>query len=244
MTRNQFRLALIAAGSAVLAACGGGDDAASDAAEETAAPAAETSAEAPAETAAAQPQTIAAPEGSMAAEEMVIGDPDAPLTVIEYASVTCPGCAAFHERVFPTIKEEFVDTGKVKFVYREFPTPPERLAFAGFILARCAATNAGPEAYYGMVDALYKRQQSWVRGPNTGEELRNIAAQAGLAGEQFDQCFQREDIRDAIIENVEMGREAGLRGTPSFIIDGKQVDLTFDPERASEILQAEVDKRS
>lgn len=242
MTRIQLRLALVAAGTAVLAACGGGGDAEADAeaVAETEAPAVE----APAETAAAEPQTVAAPEGSMAANEMVIGDPNAPLTIVEYASVTCPGCAAFHARVFPTIEEQFIETGKVRFVYREFPTPPERLSFAGFILARCAATEAGPQAFFGMVDALYKRQQSWVRGPNTGEELRNIAAQAGLAGEEFDRCFQREDIRDAIIENVETGREAGLNSTPSFLVDGKQIDLSFDPERAAEIIQAEVDKRS
>lgn len=242
MTLNQTRLALIAATSALIAACGGGDPQTEAPTEE---PVTETASE-PQETAeaAAEPDMLPAPEGSRAAEDMAIGSEDAPLTVVEYASVTCPGCAAFHARVFPRIKEELIDTGKVRFVYRELPTPPQRYAFAGFIVARCAATQPGPEAFFAMVDALYRRQQDWIRGENAAEELRNIAAQGGVTGEEFDNCFRREDIRQAIVGNVEEARGKGVTGTPTFLIDGKPFDLGFDPDAAVEKLQAEVEKRS
>ncbi|MEM1379280.1 MAG: DsbA family protein [Pseudomonadota bacterium] len=229
-----------------LAACGGGNDASSDAptAEAAASEASAPTAEAAAEPAApAQPERLSAPEGSLAASEMVIGSPDAPLTVTEFASVTCPGCAAFHKSAFPAIKEQLIDTGEVRFVYKEFPTPPLKYAQAGFILARCAATESGPEAYFAMVDALYKTQSTWVYGDDSAGALRNIAAQAGIAGDDFDACFRRDDIRSVIIESIEQGRELNLTGTPSFIIDGAPITLRGTPEDIVAILKEEVAKR-
>ncbi|MCQ8185619.1 DsbA family protein [Parvularcula maris] len=240
MTNNDtLRLALLAAASSLLVACGGGDAAEEEA--ETPEVAEETAA---AETEPAEPDSIPAPEGSLAAGPMIIGAEDAPLTIIEYASVTCPGCRLFHQRVYPTVKEQFIDTGKVRFEYRELPTSPQRLAVAGFIVARCAATEGGPEAYMGVVDALYQRQNDWVRGPNPAQEFNNIAAQVGLSGKAFEDCFKREDIREAIAESVEEAGEDGATGTPSFFIDGRTFSMPSDPEAAAEALQAEVDKRS
>lgn len=234
MTFSRFRLALAVASSAVLVACGGNEEpeveeAPAEITEEAAAP--------------AEPQMLAAPEGSQAADAMVIGSPDAPLTVVEYASVTCPGCAAFHTNTFPAIKEELIETGMVRFEFRELPTPPQREAFAGFILARCAATDTGPQSYFAVIDALFKRQNQWVRGPNRGEELRNIAAQAGLDDESFEQCFRRQDIRDAIQESIDEARSNNVSGTPTFFIDGRDFDLPFAPEEAVAALTAEVEKR-
>ena len=235
MTISPFRLALILAGSAALAACGGSEE---PAAEETTA--AEDTEQ---RTASAEPEMLQAPEGSQAADAMVIGSPDAPLTVVEYASVTCPGCAAFHNNTFGAIKEQLIETGQVRFEFRELPTAPRREAFAGFILARCSATTTGPQSYFAVIDALFKRQNAWVRGPNRGQELRNIAVQAGLDDTGFEECFRRQDIRDAIQGNIDLARENNVSGTPTFFIDGERFELPFNPEEAVAALTAEVEKR-
>ncbi len=235
MTNSPFRLALVLASSAILAACGGSEE---PAAEEAPAAPAETEEAAPQE-----PEMLEAPEGSRAADAMIIGAEDAPLTVVEYASVTCPGCASFHLNIFPAIKEQLIETGQVRFEFRELPTNPQREAFAGFILARCSATTTGPQSYFAVIDALFKRQQEWVRGPNRGQELRNIAAQAGLDDESFEACFRRQDIRDVIQGNIQEARDQGVSGTPTFFIDGQSFNMPYDPEEAVAALTAEVEKR-
>lgn len=253
MTFSINRLAAVAAGSFLLTACGGSDEPAADteteaaATETTAAEASAGSDTAAAETqtaATSEPEMLEAPEGSLADSEMALGSPDAPVTIVEYASVTCPGCAAFHAQLFPRIKEEFIDTGKVRFVYREFPTPPQRYAVAGFIVARCAATEAGSEGYFAMVDALYKTQRQWIYGDDRAEALQNIAAQAGIDQEGFNDCFRRQDIRDAIVENVESGQQAGVSRTPTLLIDGQEFDYGNSVDEAVQRLNAEVEKRS
>ncbi len=152
--------------------------------------------------------------------EMALGADDAPVTVIEYASVTCPACAAFHENVFPDIKEKYIDTGKVRFVFREFPTAPAELSVVGSMLARCAAEKGGTDAYFLVLGSLFKTQQKWIYG-ETRDELMKITAQAGLDGEAFDDCVRRQELIDFINKNVEEGRDRyDVRSTPSFIIDG------------------------
>lgn len=236
-----------------LSACGGGEAEAEavettvqEAAEEVT-PAAEASPTTPAETTdeaeTAEPETSPVPEGSLAGSEMALGSPDAPLTITEFASVTCPGCAGFHATHFPAIKEQLVDTGQVRFVYKEFPTPPVRLSQAGFILARCSATEAGSEAYFAMIDALYKTQRSWITSDNPGESLRNIAAQAGIGEDEFESCFERQDIRDAIVSSIEEGRDLGLTGTPSFVVEGQTLRLSGTTEEVIDQIKAEIAKR-
>lgn len=243
MTFFDARLALVSISALAITACGeastDADEAPEEAPAETEAPAPEQAAEAPAE-----PDLLPAPEGSRAADDMVIGSPDAPLTIVEYASVTCGGCANFHANVFPQIKEQFIDTGLVRFEYREFPTPPVRLSQAGFIVARCAATESGPEGYYAVVDALYKTQRTWIYSQEPGTELRNLAAQVGIGGTEFDDCFAREDIRNVIVSAIESGRDIGVSQTPTLAIDGKIFDYGRTPEDALERIAAEVEKRS
>lgn len=157
-------------------------------------------------------------EGALA--EMVIGSPDAPVTVIEYASVTCPHCATFHEQVFPSIKEKYIDTGKVKFVFREFPTAPAELSVVGSMLARCAADKGGEEAYFLVLGSLFKTQQNWIYG-DTRNELMKIGAQAGLDQQAFDDCVRRQELIDLINENVSEGRDRyNVNSTPSFVVNG------------------------
>jgi protein-disulfide isomerase len=188
-------------------------------------------------------EAVPAPEGSLAASEMALGAEDAPVTIVEYASVTCPGCAAFHAAVFPEIKERFIDTGEVRFVYREFPTAPQNLAYAGFVLARCAATDTGAPAYFAMVDALYERQRDWIYAPNPGEALEGIFAQVGFDRSAMEQCLRRQDIIDAINENVLTGQEAGVDSTPSFFIDGEPMERARSAEGYIEQIEAAIAAR-
>lgn len=156
--------------------------------------------------------------GAMA--EMSLGSDDAPVTVIEYASVTCPACARFHEVVFPSIKENYIDTGKVRFVFREFPTAPAELSVVGSMLARCASEKSGDDAYFLVLGSLFKNQQKWIYG-ETRDELMKIAAQAGLDETAFEECVRRQELVDLINETVAEGRDKyNVNSTPSFIVNG------------------------
>ena len=153
--------------------------------------------------------------------EMTLGSPDAKVTVIEYASVTCPHCATFHETIYPSIKAEYIDTGKVRFVFREFPTSPANLSIAGSMLARCAADKGGKDAYFLVLDSLFKTQRTWAYGGEPRPELVKIAAQAGMSEDELDECINRQELLDLINENVNVGRDKyDIRSTPSFVVNG------------------------
>lgn len=154
--------------------------------------------------------------------EMALGSSDAEITVIEFASVTCPHCATFHETVFPEIKENYIDTGKVRFVFREFPTAPANLSVAGSMLARCAADKGGSDAYFLVLGALFKTQRTWIYGDAPREELIKIASQAGMDEAAFDACVNRKELVDLINENVKAGVDQyDVNSTPSFVVDGQ-----------------------
>ena len=176
-----------------------------------------------------------------ALSEMSLGAADAPVTVIEYASVTCPHCATFHETVFPEIKEKYVDTGKVRFVFREFPTAPAELSVVGSMLARCAADKGGDDAYFLVLGSLFKTQDKWIYG-DTREELMKIGAQAGLDSEAFDACVRRQELVDLINETVADGRDRyDINSTPSFIVDGTRRNFTT-VDAMSEAIDAALEK--
>lgn len=176
----------------------------------------------------------AAPSGqdSPAATDITIGSADAKVTVIEYASVTCPHCATFHEQAFPAIKADLIDTGKVRFIFREFPTPPAEFSYIGSMLARCAADKGGTDAYYAVLSALFRTQRTWISA-NGKAELLKIAAQANMNEADFNACIQRKDLLDLINANVEKGTNTHqVNATPSFIINGKAAEFrTFDEFR-------------
>lgn len=170
--------------------------------------------------------------------EMFLGSADAPITLIEYASVTCPACANFHENMLPKIKEKYIDTGKVKLVFREFPTPPQNLSYVGSVLARCAAEKGGRDAYFMVLGALFKTQRTWI-SENAKVELQKIAAQTGMDQAAFDACMQRQDLIDVINENVKVGNEKdGVEATPTFLIDGKTATIRSLDELDGELEKA------
>lgn len=222
MSFTAVRAALIAV-PFLLAACGNGGAADKNAgAGDAAAPA----------------KTEAKSDDLLSLTDMVIGHKDAPVTVIEYASVTCPHCATFHETIFPGIKEKYVDTGKVKFAFREFPTPPQGLSYVGSVLARCAAEKGGPDAYFLIIGTLFKTQKTWIYGEDPQLELVKIAAQAGMDEAAFDACIERQDLVDLINRNVgEASEKYRVDSTPSFVVNGEKLPSI----RSQEDFEAKLD---
>lgn len=158
-------------------------------------------------------------------QDIVFGDPNAPVTLVEYASWTCPACLAFHSRIMPSIKTDYIDTGKVKLIFREFPTAPANVTVAGFALARCTEG----EAYYDMLDELFVRQDAILtlarQGGPVVEALKQVAANHGIEGDEaFDACLESQDNRDAIRASIAAARGVGVDSTPTFFLNGEQMD--------------------
>lgn len=152
--------------------------------------------------------------------EMVLGSEDAPVTVIEYASFTCPHCATFHKSVFQELKENYIDTGKVRFVHREVYF--DRLGLWAGMTARCG----GPERYFGITDLLYEQQRDWVGSGSPGEvaeNLRRIGRVAGLTNEELDACLQNADKAQALVAVYQENAAADdISATPAFVINGEK----------------------
>ena len=170
--------------------------------------------------------------------DMVLGKADAPVTLIEYASVTCPACAAFNTQIIPDVKAKFIDTGKVKLIYREFPTSPANYSIIGSVLARCAAEKSGPEAYFLITDALFRNQQAWV-SKDARAELTKIVAQAGMDEAALDACVKREELIKIVNENARAGSEEyDVTGTPTFFLNGQKLTVRSKEEFEKAIADA------
>lgn len=164
---------------------------------------------------AANAQTAAAVE----IQEMVLGAEDAPVEIIEYASYTCPHCATFHQGVFKDLKADYIDTGKVKFTYREVYF--DRYGLWGSMIARC---GGGEGRFFGITEMLYQQQGTWSRAGSEAaiaDELRKIGRIAGLENDQLEACLSNGDQARALIEWYQANAEEhGITSTPSFVIDG------------------------
>ena len=148
--------------------------------------------------------------------DIAMGAEDAPLTVIEYASLTCPHCASFHVNTWPKVKENYVDTGKVRFIMREVYFDQYGLWAA--MTARCG----GEKGYYAMVDTFLKTQREWTSAQDIGAAIQQIGRRAGLSNDQLSACLSDRDYAKKLIEVYQENAEAdGVRSTPSFIIDGE-----------------------
>jgi len=145
-----------------------------------------------------------------------LGSPDAKVTIIEYASLTCSHCASFHKETWPALKAKYIDTGKVRFTLREFPLDP--LATAGFMLARCA----GNDKYTAVTDLLFAQQRNWAFTEKPVDALSALVKQAGFTQESFEACLKRQDIYDAVTQVKDGGAKAGVDSTPSFFINGQK----------------------
>ena len=170
-------------------------------------------------------------------KEQAFGPENAPVTVIEYASLTCHHCRDFHINDWPAIREKYVNTGKVRFIMREFPL--DQLATAGFMLARCS----GDLKWYLIVDALYKNDDMWAHAPNPLEGLRSVMKQTGMLNEAFETCL-RDTALQAKVEAVRTrGQAAGVSSTPTFFINGEKHEGRLSLEEFSKIVDPLIEKR-
>ncbi|MBL8536070.1 MAG: DsbA family protein [Hyphomonadaceae bacterium] len=182
--------------------------------------------------------------GAISPDDMILGADNAPVTLIEYASSTCPHCAEFHEAVFEQLKTNYIDTGKVRYVFREYPTAPPAVAVAGFQLARCGGATS--EQYFTRLGELFRQQRAiFATGSMEGvrQKFLEIGAAAGLSQEQVLECISDEAGAERIQRIVDAGnREFNISGTPTIIINGRKVE---DPsvvtwEGLSRLLEAEL----
>ena len=159
--------------------------------------------------------------------EMVQGSEDAPVTVIEYASYTCPHCAAFHAGPYKQLKSDYIDTGKVKLIYREVYF--DRFGLWASMIARCA----GPDRFFGVTDLMYSGQQTWARAGEPAQivaELRKIGRLAGVSDDQLDVCLQDASKAQTLVAWYQVNAEADdITSTPSFVIDGtKYANMSYE----------------
>jgi protein-disulfide isomerase len=157
--------------------------------------------------------------------ERSIGRPDAPVTVIEFHSLTCGNCARFHNDIFPRIKAEFVDTGLVRFVLRDFPL--DRVALEAAVMIHCA----GPERFEPLVSLVYAQKEAWAHSPDPRAALRRYAGLAGLGASALEACWSDPAFARAVVQmRLDAEREHGVSATPSFLIGGRlhRGVLTFE----------------
>jgi protein-disulfide isomerase len=146
--------------------------------------------------------------------EQALGSADAPVTMIEYASMTCSHCANFDVKVFPTLKSKYIEPGKLRYIMREFPLDP--LAAAGFMLARCAG-----DKYFDVIDALFQTQQKWAFTREPLPQLLAVAKQLGFTQQSFDECLSNQKVLDGIDAVRQRATEKfGVNSTPTFFING------------------------
>ena len=158
--------------------------------------------------------------GGASSGDMSMGKPDAPVKMDEYASTTCSHCGRFNNDVFPAFKAKYIDTGKVYYTLHEFLTPPEAVAAAGFLTARCA----GKDKYFAVIDALFHSQQEMFETGDARGTLLKVAQSAGLSEEQFNKCVSDEEANKALAKRIETAqREKGITSTPTFFFNGKKV---------------------
>jgi protein-disulfide isomerase len=158
----------------------------------------------------------ALPAGAMS--EKVLGDPEAKIVIIEYASLTCPHCAKFHKETLPQIKAEYIDTGKAKLVYRDFPL--DQLALRASLLARCAPDGR----FFAFIDALFAEQERWARGTDPVVALTKIGLLGGVGQEQFEACAANEELTNFVLQQrIDAQKEYSVESTPTFIINGEKL---------------------
>lgn len=146
--------------------------------------------------------------------EQIIGDPNAAVTIIEYASLTCHHCENFHKETWPALKKKYVDAGKVRFVLREFPFDP--LAMAGFVLARCSGAK-----WYSVVDLLFQTADSWAHSKTPAESLLQTMRQTGMSKESFNACLGNKKIEEDILQVRDRATKVlGVESTPTFFVNG------------------------
>jgi protein-disulfide isomerase len=151
--------------------------------------------------------------------DMTLGDPNAKVQFVEYASASCVHCAAFNNEIFPEFKKKYIDTGKVHYTFKEFLTPPVEVAAASFLTARCA----GKDKYFSVLDAIFHSQQEMFQTGDMRGVLLRVAQSAGMTEKQFNACITDETALKELNARVEKSaRDEKISATPTFVINGKK----------------------
>ncbi len=174
--------------------------------------------------------------------DKALGDKTAPVTLIEYASLSCSHCAAFHHRVLPTLKKEYIDTGKLRYVFRDFPLNGASL-FASLV-THCSAKQGGDEKYFKVLNEIIGQQSAWTQSGGARASLLLIATGAGVDGKQLTSCI---DDDKALEEKIIAGRkdateQLGIKKTPAFVVNGEVVESMTTPDDARKIIDAALAK--
>ena len=165
------------------------------------------------------------------ADDRVLGNPDAPVTIVEYASMTCPHCAHFANDVLPEIKKEWIDTGKAKLVLRDFPLDEPALRAA--MIARCAP----PNRYYAFADTFFAAQEKWVGGRDYREALARLAKLGGMGREEFDACLNNAALENKIVEErLTASQQLEVNSTPTFFVNGSKFSGAPTAEEFNKVL--------
>ncbi len=165
----------------------------------------------------AAPDQARAALGVVQVQDRVLGRSDAPVTVVEYASFTCPHCAAWHQTVLPAFKARFIDTGQVRLVFRDLPTSPQELSVPAAAMARCAA----PEAYFEVAQALMDGQAALRAGGDPNAWMSQAASKAGRPVAELQACMNDAGTQSALNAGVEAAVAGGVTGTPMFLVNGR-----------------------
>jgi len=151
--------------------------------------------------------------------DAIEGGVDAKVTIIEYASLTCPHCASFHKTIYNPMKPDYIDTEKVRFIYRDFPL--DNFALAASVIARCG----GEKKFPGMIDLFMEKQDQWRNAENAVDELKRLARLGGLGSEQIDNCMSDKELGQSIVDRARQGQDQfEVRSTPTIIINGEKFD--------------------
>ncbi len=171
-----------------------------------------------------------------ALKDRILGDPAAPVTIIEFASLTCPHCATFHTETLPELKRKYIDSGKVKLIMRDFPF--DRVGLAAAMMARCAPA----ERYHRFLDVLFETQEKWASASDPVSELKRIGQLGGLAPADFDVCLGNEELMNGIIQGrLDAVNEFDINSTPTFIIGDRVINGAQPFEAFDEVLQGMTD---
>lgn len=164
--------------------------------------------------------------------DLVVGKAEAPITVVEYASMTCGHCANFHLTTYPALKTKYIDSGKVKFILREFPL--DQLAVLGFMLARAS----GDDKREAVVELLFQQQKNWAFSNDPLTEMAKLMKLTGMSQEKFDACKNDRELYKKVIEVQDRGQKVfGVNATPTFFVNGKRVDQAQTIEQFDKILE-------
>ncbi len=171
-------------------------------------------------------QTVTGLFDDIPLEDDVMGEINAKVTIVEYASMTCPHCRSFHEEILPVIKEKYISTGKAKYILRPFPFDGDRRGEAAFMLAKCAPNGA----YYAMIDALFSTQTAWAGKGNPVPELLRLSKLSGMTEADFKACLGNQELLTKIVDGRNRAaKDFGVRATPTVFVNGEKLgDSTIE----------------